>query len=108
MKQKFVKKKCPRIARAIREAVLIVGRRSGWFGNYYYHSDVGRMVYELGLKADKYDVLNALSVGAENKVVTFARGDIRHRRHIIELACLIIFAVALVLVIATAQVFEPD
>ena len=108
MKQKFFFYFCPRIARAIREAVLIVGRRSGWFGNYYYHSDVGRMVYELGLKADKYDVLNALCVGAENKVVTFARGDIRHRRHISELACLIILAVALVLVIATAQVFEPD
>lgn len=108
MKQKFLKKNCPRIARAIREAVLIVGRRSGWFGNYYYHSDIGRMVYELGLKADKYDVLNALCVGAENKVVTFARGDIRHRRHISELACLIILAVAFVLVIATAQVFEPD
>lgn len=108
MKQKFLKKNCLRIARAIREAVLIVGRRSGWFGNYYFHSDVGRMVYELGLKADKYDVLNALCVGAENKVVTFARGDIRHRRHISELACLIILAVVLVLIIAIAQVFEPD
>lgn len=108
MKQKFLKKNCPRIARAIREAVLIVDHWSGWFGNYNYHSDVGRMVYELGLKADKYDVLNALCVGAENKVVTFARGDIRHRRHISKLACLIILAVALVLFIATIQVFEPD
>ena len=108
MKQKFLKKNSPRIARAIREAVLIVGHMSGGFGNYYYHSDVGRMVYELGLKADKYDVLNALCVGAENKVVTFARGDIRHRRHISELACLIILAVVLVLIIAIAQVFEPD
>ena len=108
MKQKLLKNNSHRIARVIREAVLIVGRRSGWFGNYYFHSDVGKMVYELILKADKYDVLNALCVGAENKVITFARGDIRQRRHISELPCLIILAVALVLVIATAQVFEPD
>lgn len=80
MKQKFLKKNCPRIARAIREAVLIVGRRSGWFGNYYYHSDVGRMVFELGLKADKFDVLNKLSLGFKPDVVTYIRGDIRHRK----------------------------
>lgn len=99
MKQKFLKKNCPRIARAIREAVLIVGRRSYWFGNNYYHSDVGRMVYELGLKADKYDVLNALCPGIQGEVITYARGDIRRRKHRLGCDSIAIYITLLLLVV---------
>lgn len=98
MKQKFLKKNSPRIARAIREAVLIVGRRSGRFGNYYYHSDVGRMVYELGLKADKFDVLNKLRIGFKPDIVTYIRGDIRHRkRHFPSLPVIVVLLILCVI-----------
>ena len=106
MKQKN-KPNSPRLTNAIKKACAYARDLfSCWY--VFRPDDFGRLIYDFAYKADRYDVLNALCVGAENKVVTFARGDIRHRRHISELACLIILAVALVLFIAIAQVFEPD
>ena len=106
MKQKN-KTNSPRLTNAIKKTCAYARDLFSWW--YVFRpDDFGRLIYDFAYKVDRFDVLNALCVGAENKVVTFARGDIRHRRHISELTCLIILAVALVLFIATAQVFEQD
>lgn len=107
MNHKAKKQNCPRLANAIKRACEYAHGHSGWW--YAFRSDdLGRLIYDFAYKADRYDVLNKLCPGAQTRIVTFARGDIRHRRHISKLACLIILAVALVLVLVTAQVIEPD
>ena len=90
------------MASKVRQAVLIAGSY-GWCGNYYYHSEIGNLIYQLGLKADKFDVLNRLYPGVWRKVVTFARGDIRYKRPHGELFCLLILAFAILLIIATLR-----
>lgn len=79
MKQRNKKRNSPRLANAIRRAIAYASLRSSWW--YAYNSDdLGMLIYEIAYKADKYDVLNALCSGTQQNVVTFARGDIRHKR----------------------------
>lgn len=79
MKQGNKNRNSPRLANAIRRAIAYASLHSSLW--YVYHSDdLGRLIYEIAYKADKYDVLNALCSGTQQNVVTFARGDIRHKK----------------------------
>ena len=77
----------PRRENAIRQAVIYLKDSCGYWGNSHFHEDVGRFIWRLKYKADKYDVLNALCCGKQNKVLTFARADIRHRLDRYKLFC---------------------
>lgn len=80
------KKNSPRLANAIKRAIEYAHAYSTWW--YAYRSDdLGRLIYEIAYKADKYDVLNALVCVERNKIVTFCRRDIRHRLNRNEQIC---------------------
>ena len=94
MKQKYKKENSPRMQSAINRTF------NTWQGGWRIRSDVrglGMWCLALAYGADKYDVLNALCPGVQRKVITFARGDIRHRKSVLEL-----FAMLLTIVIALA------
>jgi len=98
MKQKYKKQNSPRLANAIRRAYEYAHEHSGWW--YAFRSDdLGRLIYDIAYKADKYDVLNRLCPGAQTSIITFARGDIRHRKRIDLAELLAMIAVAIVAVI---------
>jgi len=98
MKQKYKKQNCPRLANAIKRACEYAHGHSGWW--YVFRSDdLGRLIFDFAYKADKYDVLNKLTPGAQTSIVTFARGDIRHRKRIDLAELLAMIAVAIVAVI---------
>lgn len=98
MKQKYKKQNCPRLANAIKRACEYAYGHSGWW--YAFRSDdLGRLIYGFAYKADKYDVLNRLCPGVQTSVITFARGDIRHRSRISLAELLAMIAVAIVAVI---------
>ena len=75
------KKNCPRLANAIKKACIYAREQAGWW-MAYYSDDLGRLIFRFAYEADKYDVFNALCPGIPNKIVTYARGDIRNK-HII-------------------------
>ena len=92
------KRNSPRLANAIRRAIEYAHACSSWW--YAYRSDdLGRLIYDFAYKADKYDVLNRLCPGVQTSVITFARGDIRHRSRISLAELLAMIAVAIVAVI---------
>lgn len=98
MKQKYNKQNSPRLANAIRRAFEYAYGHSDWL--YAFRSDdLGRLIYDFAYKADKYDVLNKLTPGAQTSIVTFARGDIRHRKRINLAELLAMIAIAIVAVI---------
>lgn len=98
MKQRNKKQNSPRLANAIRRACEYAHRNSGrWYA--FRSDDLGRLVYDFAYKADKYDVLNRLCPGVQTSVITFARGDIRHRSRISLADLLAMIAVAIVAVI---------
>lgn len=98
MNHKAKKQNCPRLANAIKRACEYAHGHSGWW--YAFRSDdLGRLIYDFAYKADKYDVLNRLCPGAQTSIVTFARGDIRHRSRISLAELLAMIAVAIVAVI---------
>ncbi len=98
MKQKYKKQNCPRLANAIRRACEYAHSRSGWW--YPFHSDyLGMLIYDFAYKADKYDVFNRLCPGVQTSVITFARGDIRHRKRIDIAEMLAMIAVVITAVI---------
>lgn len=98
MKQKYNKQNSPRLANAIRRACEYAHGNSRWW--YAFRSDdLGRLIYDFAYKADKYDVQNRLCPGAQTSIVTFARGDIRHRSRISLAELLAMIAVAIVAVI---------
>ena len=82
MKQKYKKTNSPRLANAIKRALAYARDHSGWW--YAFCSDrLGRLIIDYAYGADKYDVLYALCPGIHGEVITYARGDIRHRkRHV--------------------------
>ena len=67
--------------------------------NPYSSMDIGLSILMLAYGADKYDVLNRLCPGAQTSIVTFARGDIRHRKRIDLAELLAMIAVSIVAVI---------
>lgn len=98
MNHKAKKQNCPRLANAIKRACEYAQSNSGWW--YAFRSDdLGRLIFDFAYKADKYDVLNRLCPGVQTSVITFARGDIRHRSRISLAELLTMIAVAIVAVI---------
>ena len=98
MKQKYKKQNSPRLANAIRRACEYAYRNCDWL--YAFRSDdLGRLILDFAYKVDKYDMLNRLCPGAQTSIVTFARGDIRHRSRISLAELLAMIAVAIVAVI---------
>ena len=92
------KRNSPRLANAIKRACEYAHACSTWW--YAFRSDdLGRLIYDFAYKADKYDVLNRLCPGVQTSVITFARGDIRHRSRISLAELLAMIAVAIVAVI---------
>lgn len=74
---------CPRLANAIKRVIHILhekccGRYSISFSGR--PDDFGKMVFEIAYKADKYDILNALSIGERHTPLSFIRGDIRKEK----------------------------
>lgn len=72
----------PRLANAIKRALAYARDHSGWW--CAFSSDrLGRLIIDYAYGADKYDVLYVLCPGIHGEVITYARGDIRHRkRHV--------------------------
>jgi hypothetical protein len=75
MKQKFKKENSPRLKNAIKRAFAYSGQL--W---YFPINMLGELILYYAYGADKYDVLNALCPGIRGKVITFIRGDIRHKK----------------------------
>lgn len=98
MNHKAKKQNSPRLANAIKRACEYAhGRSCRWYA--FRSDDLGRLIYDFAYKADKYDVLNRLCPGVQTSVITFARGDIRHRSRISLAELLAMIAVAIVAVI---------
>lgn len=89
MKQKYKKRNSPRIQSAINRVLTTVYRvlDVAYVGRYrivfypYSSGSLGVSILMIAYGADKYDVLNRLCPGAQRAVVTFARGDIRHKKN---------------------------
>lgn len=101
MKQKYRKPNCPRIQTAITK--VLTSNVGCWYQDARY---IGEWIREIAYGADKYDVLNALCPGAQNKVITFARGDIRHRKRNSEIISLILMAVAVLLMLISLRLIQ--
>lgn len=105
MKRKKTKHNSPRLESAIRRACKYAHSHSGWW--YAFHSDdLGELVYLFAYKADKYDVLNALCSGTQNKIITFARGDIRHRKRTSDIISLILMVMAILLMLISLRLVQ--
>lgn len=96
MKIKYKKRNSPRMQSAINRTFHAYVHDWFFCSNVRYLAEV---CIQLAYGADKYDVLNALRVGSRNDIVTYARGDIRHRRRNL-LMELLMFALALILILA--------
>lgn len=95
MRQVFKKQNCPRMQSAINRTFhYSIG---GWI--WADVRGLGMLALDLAYGADKYDVLNRLCPGAQTSIVTFARGDIRHRKRIALAEMLAMIVVAIVAVI---------
>lgn len=98
MKQKYKKTNSPRLANAIKRACAYAHDHSGWW--YSFCADhLGRLIIDYAYGADKYDVLNALCPGIHGKVITYARGDIRHRKRHVSIDCEILMLVLLTAIV---------
>lgn len=114
MKLKYKKENSPRMQSAINRvlthvySVLTISR----FGRYrivyypYSSSDIGVSILMLAYGADKYDVLNRLSTGHRNKIVTFARGDIRRKYD--RMKILLLLVLAMIVLLSVVNCCEPD
>lgn len=103
MRQVFKKQNSPRMQSAINRTF------HSWTGDWWIRSDVralGMLALDFAYGADKYDVLNKLSTGHRNKIVTFVRGDIRQRHDGMKI--LLFMVLALIVLLALIDCCEPD
>ena len=99
MKQKYEKKNCPRLTNAIKRVVSGAHEQYGGYWGYPFRPYCfGMSVFEIAYKADKYDVLNALLPGSRHEVVSYARGDIRHRRRYENYSMLLFLLIVLLII----------
>ena len=101
MKQKYKKSNSPRLANAIKKALAYARDPSGWW-EAFRSDDLGILILGYAYGADKYDVLNALCPGIHGNVVTYARGDIRHRKHRLSCDDIATYTTLLLLVVVVA------
>ena len=114
MRQVFKKQNSPRMQSAINRVLthvypLLTISRFGRYRIVYYpysSMNIGVSILMLAYGADKYDVLNKLSTGHRNKIVTFARGDIRQRHDGMKI--LLFMVLALIVLLALIDCCEPD
>lgn len=85
----------PRLASAIKRACAYARDHFRWYSSFGAY-ELGMLIFEFAYKADKYDVLNDVCPGVQREVVTYIRGDIRHRkrywRELLLLFAVIIFS----------------
>ena len=111
MRQEYKKQNSPRMQSAINRVLthvysLITISCCGRYRivyNPYSSMDLGVCILILAYGADKYDVLNRLCSGNRNKIVTFARGDIRNTKKRVEsletiLALIVLFIIVTIFV----------
>ncbi len=72
-------KRNPRLENAIKKALSYLQKHECCWWISTSADYLGKLIYYFGYKADRYDVLEGTCQGYCNNVVTFARGDIRHR-----------------------------
>lgn len=114
MRQVFKKQNSPRMQSAINRvlthvySLLTISRFGRYRIVYYPYSsmNIGVSILMLAYGADKYDVLNKLSTGHRNKIVTFVRGDIRQRHDGMKI--LLFMVLALIVLLALIDCCEPD
>lgn len=101
MKHKHKKSNSPRLANAIKKACAYARDHSDWLKSFY--SDyLGILIVCYAYVADRYDVQNKLCPGIGCKVITFARGDIRHRKHRLGCDSIATYTTLLLLVVVVA------
>lgn len=103
MKLKYKKENSPRMQSAINRTF------HAWQGGWWMRSDVralGMCAIDLAYGADKYDVMNRLSTGHRNKIVTFARGDIRRKYD--RMKFLLLLVLAMIVLLSIVNCCEPD
>ena len=113
MKQKYKTRNSPRLQSAINRvlthvySVLTISHcgRYRIVYNPYSSSHLGVIILMLAYGADKYDVLNRLCAGHRNKIVTFARGDIRHCIDLFKLMALL--TIAIIAILELTSLFVP-
>ena len=95
MKNKFKKQNSPRLQSAINQAIAL----KSWHWWYVVSAiEFWDVIFNICYKADKYDVLNRLAApGNHTKIVTYCRGDIRHRRNTPNVISFLIFLELLLL-----------
>ena len=100
MRQEYKKQNSPRMQNAITK--VLTSNVGSWCMDARY---IGMWIMELAYGADKYDVLNGLCPGAQTSIVTFARGDIRHRKRIdlAELLAMIVVAIVAVILMLSPE-----
>lgn len=105
MMQKYKTRNSPRRANAITQAIAYLSDSCGWYGYFHYSDRLGELIWSIRFKADKYDVLNRLCAGHRNKIVTFARGDIRHCIDLFKLMALL--TIAIIAILELTSLFVP-
>ena len=114
MRQVFKKQNSPRMQSAINRVLthvypLLTISRFGRYRIVYYpysSMDIGVSILMLAYGADKYDVLNKLSTGHRNKIVTFARGDIRRKYD--RMKILLLLVLAMIVLLSIVNCCEPE
>lgn len=93
MKQKYKKQNCPRVQTAI--TTVMTSNVGCWYQDARY---IGMWIMSLAFGADKYDVLNKLvNPDIHTKIVTYCRGDIRHRTQMSDIISFLILMELLLL-----------
>lgn len=114
MRQVFKKQNSPRMQSAINRVLTSVYsvltfsyyRRCRIVFYPYSSRNIGVSILILAYGADKYDVLNKLITGERNKIVTFARGDIRHKHD--RMKILLLMFLAIIVLLAFINYCEPN
>jgi type VI protein secretion system component VasF len=113
MRQEYKKRNSPRMQSAINRMLnhvysvltLAYNGRYRIVYNPYTSGYLGVSILMLAYGADKYDVLNRLCTGKRNKIVTFARGDIRHRYWRMKYLLLLVLALTVLLTMLEEVIF---
>jgi len=105
MNRKERKRWSPRHDNAVKQTAAYARRYFDWWCMFTVVSFY-MMMYHLKYEADRYDVLNALCPGAQNNIVTFARGDIRHRKRKPDTVSLMLMVLAVLLMLISLRLIQ--
>lgn len=92
MKNKI--KNSPRLENAIKRVISVIHDKYGkWW--HYGAEQFGINILYIAYGADKYDVLSSLYPNVHRRIITYARGDIRHKQ-----SCYLKFLLLLLMMLA--------